>query len=204
MSLEELNPDTMAREWSTRVVSRMTEAGMPKAEVNETGFIIHQLVKTAAKALKDNPKLGLPEQDVELPLDKQKALLVLDLFIRSISSMAKTIRNLDLPEPMALKERSELLEKMAWETFEMAKLLVASLYLPNSPFKESLNNESDLHILMRQSMKEILRNHLPKGVKVKKADKPKTLDPLSFQHQHMNVGSKRRPRPPFGKHGKRR
>ncbi len=168
MTLEELHAEELAREWTTRVVDRMKASGIAEEEIEETAFIIYQLIQVAVNALKNEPVVKLPKVKQELVLDKEKAFLVLDLFIRGISHMARILRDVDQPAPISWDQRKQILEKLAWETFILSRVLVGSYYLPVSA-NNLLKTEGDLRVVMNQSGVEILKRHLPKGTVLKKS-----------------------------------
>jgi hypothetical protein len=182
MTLEDLQAEELAREWTMRVVARMKDSGLPEEEMDETAFIIFQLTQVAVNALKADPVIKIPKVKQELTVDGEQALLVLDLFIRGVSSMAKVLRDIDEPAKIPWDDRKVILEQVAWETFIMAKVLVAGFYLP-TPINNSLKAEGDLRVVMNQSILEILKPHLPKGSVIKKA----TVANLPPEHMSIHT-----------------
>lgn len=168
MVLAELQAEQLAREWTSRVVKRMKTAGLPEQEIEETAFILPKLIQVAVNALKDDPVIKLPNVEQELILDKEKAFLILDLFVRGISNSARALREVEQPTPISWEQRRMTLEKLAWETFILSKVLVGSHYLPVSA-NNLLKREGDLRVVMGQSAMEILKRHLPKGTALKKS-----------------------------------
>lgn len=156
MVFEGIQPEQMAEEWATRVTERMRKMNVAEEEITEVHQIIHSFTKTAVDLIREEPSIDLPYSEQGLPLDNEKAHLVIDLFLRGVNQTAKRLRDKGKP----WEQRKPVIEQMAWKIFNLSKLLVGLKHIPNPAFKGILKHDRDLKIMMKHSTEELIRKDL--------------------------------------------
>lgn len=156
MVFEGVQPEEMAEQWASRITDRMRTLNIPDEEVTEIHQIIRSFTKTAVDLIREEPTIELPYTDQDLPLDNEKAHLIIDLFLRGVNQTAKRLRDKGRP----WEERKYEIEQMAWKIFNLSKLLVGLKHIPNPAFKGILKQDRDLKIMMKHSTEELIRKEL--------------------------------------------
>lgn len=157
MSVQDLNPKELADLWSQRVADRMRDLNLPEEEVNENYLVIHSFVFKAADLIKNEPVIKVPYSDDVIPIDGERAQLIIDLFLRGVNHVSKRLRDSGKP----WDERKTLLEDLAWKVYNLAKLLVALQIKPNKHLGEMFKSHGDLKTMMKASAEEVLTNEVP-------------------------------------------
>jgi hypothetical protein len=148
--------EQLAAEWANRICNRLKEINVPAHEVEETRTIIFAFTKTAADELSRQQQMPLPYTDQLLTVDATTAHQIIDLFLRGINHVSKKVRDTGKP----WDERKVILESMAWKLFNLSKLLVAFLSIPNPQMDNMLTSTKDLQVMMKQSADVLLQEEL--------------------------------------------
>lgn len=152
-------PEQFATEWASRICGRMAEVNIPTEEVEEMRTVIYAFTKTAVEELSKERKITLPYTDQLFEIDANQAHQIVELFLRGVNHTAKKLRDTGKP----WDERKDILETLAWKLFNLAKLLVGFLYIPNPAMNNLLNNQKDLQLMMKQSADVLLQEELGGG-----------------------------------------
>ncbi len=152
------NSNQLATEWSNRICERLSEIGLPADEVEETRLIIHAFTKAAADELSKERSIPLPYSSKPFELNAEQAHEIIELFLRGVNHVAKKLRN----SGKSWELRKPLLENIAWKIFNLAKLLVGFLHVPNPSMQNLLSNQKDLQLMMKQSA-DILLDEMMEG-----------------------------------------
>jgi hypothetical protein len=160
MSQPFFQADDLASEWATRICSRLAEIGVPSEEIDETRNIIFSLTRIAVEELATDRDIYLPHSEKPYTLTVRDVHLVIELFLRGINHTAKKLRDTDLD----WNTRRGHLETLAWKLFNLAKLLVGFLNLPDPNVQSGLHSEKELQLMMKQSADTLLREETS-GVK---------------------------------------
>jgi hypothetical protein len=155
-TLNGFEPEQIAAEWATRVCDRMRDVGIPDDEIVETRAVIQAFTKTAAEQLAQDPHISVPYSAEVLTLDASQAHLVIELFLRGVNHSAKQLRLAG----KSWEDRKRILEVLAWKLFNLAKLLVAFLHMPNDQLANVLSNPKDLQLMMRQSADVLVKQEI--------------------------------------------
>jgi hypothetical protein len=153
MSQPLFHSEQLAAEWASRICGRLTEIGVPEAEVEETRNIIFSFTRIAADELSKDQSIALPYSDQPFVIDASQAHLIIDLFLRGINHSSKKLRDARLD----WDRRKVILETMAWKLFNLAKLLVGFMHVPNPDLPKGINGPKELQLLMKQSADVLLR-----------------------------------------------
>ncbi|MEB3287809.1 MAG: hypothetical protein VKJ04_09925 [Vampirovibrionales bacterium] len=145
-------PQELASQWASRIGARMREMGIPEEEVVENVNIIESFCKTAAEILQKEPDVVLPNRE-PIPLDDERAHLVVDLFLRGVNQASSQMRR----DGIGWERRKVLLETIAWRIFNLSKLLVGLQLDPVPTFQDVLKQDKDLKMMMRHSTDELIR-----------------------------------------------
>lgn len=176
MTVQYINPEEYANQWTAKVVKRLQEAGVHPDEIEENRLILSSFIKTGAELLKKEPVLHLPDtsqltgldhplakdiaqmfaQEAPVELDIPKCDQLIDLFVRSVNQMSKTLRQTRLVWDV----RKVIMEQAAWETFNLCKLLVSVYNMPNSKLKYMDDNKVLQKEMLRQGTQAIVDRHL--------------------------------------------
>jgi len=148
--------EQLAAEWATRIAERMQEINVPTSEIEETRSIIFAFTKIAADELSKERAVKLPYTDQPFEVGPEQAHQIIDLFLRGVNHSAKKLRETG----KSWDDRRPILEDMAFKLFNLAKLLVGFLYIPNPAFQNLLNNQKDLQLMMKQSTDALLQETL--------------------------------------------
>ncbi len=151
--------EQVAAEWASRICNRLQELNLPSDEIEETRSIIFAFTKVAADELSRERKVTLPYTDEIFEIDQKHAHQIIDLFLRGINHTSKKLRNTGKP----WDERKTVMEALAWKLFNLSKLLVGFLYIPNPAMKSMLNSPKDLQLMMKQSSDMLLQEELGGG-----------------------------------------
>lgn len=143
-------------EWANRLHDKLAENGLPQMELEETRFIIYSFTKTAADELFRERYIPLSYSEQPLELDAEKALMVIDLFLRGVFQSAQKLRETG----KSWEERKPMLESLAWKLFSVAKLLVGFWYVPHAPVQPLLKTQADLQMLLSQSASVLIEEEL--------------------------------------------
>lgn len=177
MAVNTINPTAFAQQWADKVAERMRQAGVNETDIEETATILRSFVKTGVEILIKDPTVKLPT--LEQDLDRYKLsdgqdlsqLLqqrepfeltvvhinqVTDLFVRTVNHMAKTLRAHNFP----WEARKDILEKASWETFNLSKVLVTLVSMPNSRFRKLENPQVFQYEMLQRGTDEILAKYL--------------------------------------------
>ena len=150
------HPEQLASEWSERIGKRMQEIGVPTAEVEETKAIILAFTRTAAQELVKEPKISLPYTQELFEINPDQGHQIIELFLRGVNHTSKKLRDTG----RSWDDRKDIMEQMAWKLFNLSKLLVAFLYIPNPALANILNTQKDLQLMMKQSADVLMDEHL--------------------------------------------
>lgn len=153
-----LPSEQLAIEWSNRLCDRLVELDLSETEIEETRFIIYRFTKTAADELSRDRIIPLSYTEQTLEIDSEKALLIIDLFLRGIFQSSQQLRE----SGKAWEERRPMLETLAWKLFSVAKLLVGFWYIPHAPVQPLLRTQQDLQTLLKQSTSVLVEEELTK------------------------------------------
>jgi hypothetical protein len=151
-----LPSEQLATEWSNRLCERLTELGLPEREIEETRFIVYRFTKTAADELSREKSIPLSYTAEALEIDLEKALLIIELFLRGVFQSAQQLRE----SGKSWEERRPMLETLAWKLFGVAKLLVGFWYIPHAPIQPLLKSQADLQALLKQSTNVLVEEAL--------------------------------------------
>lgn len=151
-----LNPDLLAKEWSTRLGKRLQDLGLPDEEVLEMMVIVSSFTRTAVIELQREAKVSLPYSDQVFELTTAHVLQIVDLFLRGVAHSAKKLRDTG----KGWQERKHLMEALAWKLFNLAKLLVTFQYVPNPSLQNILGTSKDLQLMMKQSVDMLVEEQL--------------------------------------------
>jgi hypothetical protein len=152
--------EQLAAEWASRICTRLQQIGVADDEVNETRNIIFAFTRIAAEELSKNRQVTLPYTDQPFMIEAKQAHQIIDLFLRGVNQVAKKLRDTG----MDWDQRREHLETLAWKLFNLAKLLVGFLYIPNPDMPAGLNTEKDLQLMMKSSAEALFREQV-NGIK---------------------------------------
>lgn len=152
--------EQLAAEWASRICQRLQEIGVPEGEINETRNIIFAFTRIAAEELSKNRQVTLPYTDQVFEIEIKQAHQIIDLFLRGVNQVSKKLRDTG----MSWDERREHLETIAWKIFNLSKLLVGFLYVPNPDLPTGLKTEKDLQLMMKQSAEALFREQV-NGIK---------------------------------------
>jgi hypothetical protein len=148
--------EQLAAEWASRICNRLQDIGVPEDEVSETRNIIFAFTRIAAEELSKERKVKLPYTDQPFLLDAKQAHQIIDLFLRGVNQVAKKLRD----SGMEWDERREHLETLAWKLFNLSKLLVGFMYIPNPDLPVGFNTDKDLQMVMKQSADALYREQV--------------------------------------------
>lgn len=160
MSQPFFKADDLATEWAARICDRLAEVGVPKEEVSETRNIIFSFTKIAADELCTERNIYLPHSEKPYVIGPRDAHLIIELFLRGVNHTAKKLRDTG----MDWEVRRNHLETLAWKLFNLAKLLVGFLHMPDPNVQTGLHSEKELQLMMKQSADTMLREEIS-GVK---------------------------------------
>ncbi len=146
----------LSQEWATRIGERLKEIGINPTEVEETQVIVLTFTRTAADELSRDRTIALPYSAEPMIIDGEQAHQIIDLFLRGVNHIAKRLRD----KRTSWEERKPILERMAWKLFNLSKLLVGFLYIPNPGMENILNSSKDLQLLMKQSADVLLEEEI--------------------------------------------
>jgi hypothetical protein len=152
--------EQLAAEWASRICQRLQEIGVAEDEVNETRNIIFAFTRIAAEELSKNRQISLPYTDQLFEIEPKQAHQIIDLFLRGVNLVSKKLRDTG----MDWDQRREHLETLAWKIFNLAKLLVGFLYIPNPEMAAGFKTEKELQLMMKQSAEALFREQV-NGVK---------------------------------------
>jgi len=155
-----INAEELATQWAERICGRLAEMGVPKDEVQETHNIIFSFTRIAAGELSQDRQVHLPHSAEPFTINTQQAHQVIDLFLRGVNHTSKKLRDTGLDWDVRRKH----LETLAWKLFNLAKLLVGFLNMPDPAVASGLHSDKDLQVMMKQSADNLLREEL-NGVK---------------------------------------
>ncbi len=150
------NPEQLAAEWANRVCTRLRDIKIPEDEVNEMYNIIYAFTKTAMSELMREKYVALPYTTEKFEIQPRQAHEIIELFLRGINQCAKKLRETG----KSWDERKVLLETLAWKLFNLAKLLVGFMNVPNPAFQNLLKTPKDLQLMMKQSADSLLQEEL--------------------------------------------
>jgi hypothetical protein len=153
-----LPSEQLAFEWANRLCDRLVELNLSQEELDETRFIIFRFTKTAADELSRDRTIPLSYTEQALEIDPEKALLIIELFLRGVFQSAQQLRESGKP----WDERRPMLETLAWKLFSVAKLLVGFWYIPHAPVQPLLQTQEDLQTLLKQSTSVLVEEELTK------------------------------------------
>jgi len=156
MTLSNFLPEHLASEWAIRICDRLKDLNLPEDELTEMRTIIYVFTKTAAEELAKESRISLPYTDKPLEIDAAQAHQIIELFLRGVNQTAKRLRDTGKP----WDERKALLEVMAWKLFNLSKLLVGFLHIPNPALQSVLGTSKDLQLMMKQSADVLLQEEL--------------------------------------------
>jgi hypothetical protein len=176
MTVQYVNPEQYARQWTEKVTQRMRQAGVSQEEIDENTAILQSFIKTGAELLIQDPRIEIPDtagldalttpetkemvqffhQEEPFELDIPRFNQLIELFVRSVNLMAKTLRARGLP----WEARRPILEQAAWETFTLAKVIIAVYHSPRSKFRVIDPEDKMAQEIMRQGTMEILQRYL--------------------------------------------
>ncbi len=153
MSQPLFHSEQLAAEWASRICGRLTEIGVPEAEVEETRNIIFSFTRIAAEELSKERQVKLPYSDEPFVIEPTHAHMIIDLFLRGINHCAKKLRDARLD----WDRRKVILETLAWKLFNLAKLLVGFMHMPNPNMPKGISTPKELQMLMKQSADTLIR-----------------------------------------------
>jgi hypothetical protein len=153
MSQPLFNSEQLATEWASRICDRLSEIGVSREEIEETRTIIFSFTRIAADELSQKREIKLPYTDTPFMVEADHAHQIIDLFLRGVNQTSKKLRDSRMDWP----RRKVILESLAWKLFNLAKLLVAFMYVPNPNLPKNLTqNAKDLQLLMKQTANKLL------------------------------------------------
>ncbi|WP_373532236.1 hypothetical protein [Vampirovibrio sp.] len=154
MSQPLFHSEQLATEWASRICDRLVEIGVSQSEIEETRTIIFAFTRIAANELSQNRSIQLPYTDTPFVVDASHAQQIIDLFLRGVNHSSKKLRDSGL----AWEARKVILEALAWKLFNLAKLLVGFMHVPNPAFPGNMTNSpKELQMLMKQSAETLLK-----------------------------------------------
>ncbi|HEY9687794.1 MAG TPA: hypothetical protein V6C52_12540 [Coleofasciculaceae cyanobacterium] len=156
MNQQLFQPEHVASEWAARICDRLQELNLPDDELNEMRTIIYTFTKTAAEELTKEQQITLPYTDQTMGITPQLSHQIIELFIRGVNQTAKKLRETG----KNWDDRKVILEVMAWKLFNLSKLLVGFLEIPNPALQSLLTNSKDLQLMMKQSADVLLQEEL--------------------------------------------
>lgn len=154
--------EELATEWASRICDRLADIGVPEEEVSETRNIIFSFTRIASDELSTERTVPLPHSDKPYVIDARSAYLIIELFLRGVNHTSKKLRDTGLDWDV----RRVHMETLAWKLFNLAKLMVGFLHIPDPNTPTGMNSEKELQMLMKQSADNMLREALTgtKGV----------------------------------------
>lgn len=153
MSQPLFHSEQLAAEWASKICDRLASIGVPADEVEETRNIIFSFTRIAADELSKDRNVTLPYTDQPFIIEPAQAHLIIDLFLRGVNHSAKKLRDARLD----WDRRKVILETLAWKLFNLAKLLVGFMHIPNPELPQGINGPKELQMLMKQSADVLLR-----------------------------------------------
>lgn len=153
MSEPLFHSEQVAAEWASRICDRLSVIGVPEEEVEETRKIIFSFTRIAADELSRERNIKLPYTEQPFVVDSAQAHLIIDLFLRGVNHSAKKLRDARLD----WDRRKVILETLAWKLFNLSKLLVGFMHIPNPDLPQSISGPKELQMLMKQSADALLR-----------------------------------------------
>ena len=166
MTIQELNAEQLAEEWTERIVSRMQQANMPPQQIEETKFIASRLAKVAAEELKNDNDIPVPHTDLIITLDKKQSIDVLNMFIRTIIKISDTLREVEQPSIITWDDRLWVLESVSGEVFTFAKLVYAAT-ISTPEVQQIIKDKKDMNKMMEHFIPEVIYRYLPENYKIK-------------------------------------
>lgn len=152
--------EQLAAEWATRICDRLQQMGVPTTEVEETRNIIFIFTRIASDELSKNRQIKLPYTEQLFEIEAKQAHQIIDLFIRGVNHTSKKLRDTKLD----WEKRREHLENLAWKIFNLAKIMVGMMYIPNPEIPKGLSSEKELQLMMKQAADTIFREQV-QGIK---------------------------------------
>jgi hypothetical protein len=152
--------EQLAAEWASRICKRLEELGVAQDEISETRNVIFAFTRIAAEELSKDRKVKLPYTEQMFEIEAKQAHQIIDLFLRGVNQISKKLRDTG----MEWDERREHLETLGWKLFNLAKLLVGFMYVPNPDLPAGFKTEKDLQLMMKQSADALFREQV-NGVK---------------------------------------
>jgi len=152
--------DDLANEWASRICARLEKSGVTPEELSETRNIIFSFTRTAVSELEREPEVYLPHSETPFKIEAKDAHMIIELFLRGVHHCARKLRDTTLDWDV----RRGHLETLAWKLFNLAKLLVGFLNIPDPNVQSHLHSHKDLQMMMKQSADTMLREELS-GVK---------------------------------------
>lgn len=144
----------LAAEWASRICDRLSEIGVNKDEVEETRNIIFSFTRIAADELSKERQIKLPYTESPFMVEAEHAHQIIDLFLRGINHTSKKLRDSGLD----WDRRKVIMETLAWKLFNLAKLLVGFMHVPNPNIPSSMTQSpKELQMLMKQSADTLLK-----------------------------------------------
>jgi hypothetical protein len=176
MTVHYINPEEYAAHWTNKVLAQLEAQGLSGSELEELRLVLLSFVRIAAELIQKEPVLTLPDtsgldnmnhpmvkdlsqlfnQQAPLEMDIPKCDQLVDLFIRSIILMSKSLRQ----TPFDWDTRRSILEQASWETFNLSKLFVALYNLPNSKLKYLDDQKVIQKELLKQGTQSIVDRHV--------------------------------------------
>lgn len=154
MSQPLFHSEQLAAEWASRICGRLAEIGVPNDEVEETRNIIFSFTRIAADELSKDRNIKLPYTDTPFVVDATHAHQIIDLFLRGVNHASKKLRDSRLD----WDRRKVILETLAWKLFNLSKLLVGFMNVPNPGLPNTMTGSfKELQMLMKQSADVLLR-----------------------------------------------
>jgi hypothetical protein len=156
MSQPFFQAEDLATEWASRICDRLAGLGVAEEEVDETRNIIFSFTRIAAEELCRDRKIYLPHNTEPFIIEARQAHQIIELFLRGVNHTTKKLRDTGLDWEV----RRTHTETLAWKLFNLAKLLVGFLNMPDPGVSSGLHSDKELQLMMKQSADTLLREEI--------------------------------------------
>ncbi len=157
MAIQNINAKELSEQWASRMRDRMTQLGIPDDEVTELHRIIRNFTKTSTEILIEDKVLKLPYTEETPELTDDMVHTIIEIFLRGVNQASKFYRGMGL----SWEDRKPRIENMGWKIFNLAKLLVGHQLIPNPILTHQFKERGDLKIMMKHSVRELLKTENP-------------------------------------------
>jgi hypothetical protein len=155
-------PEAFATEWADKICNRLSQIGVAGEELVELRVIIFNFTRIAIEEMSANRQVEIPHSTKPFEIDETSGQQIIELFLRGLTNTAKKLRS----SGKSWEDRKDLLEKLAWKLFNLAKILVSLLYIPSPKLGMSIQTEKEIQTLMKQSSEALYREQV-EGISAK-------------------------------------